>query len=144
MTVSDIFLLRGVVKCIQQKRENERKNVLPPLTAERIFKMISEAIFFEEGDTLRVLLPCEIDHHVAKPIREEVDTKIFMISPRLLVLDFSNVSFMDSSGIGLILGRAVLCDERGCRVNLFGLSRTLMKLVRLSGIEKIKNISISD
>ena len=60
------------------------------------------------------------------------------------MLDFSSVSFMDSSAIGLILGRATLCEQLGCRVNLSGLSSSMMKLVRLSGIEKIKNLSISD
>ena len=49
---------------------------------------------------------------------------------------------MDSSGIGFILGRAELCGEIGCRIKLKGLSDTLMKLVRISGIEKIKNLSI--
>ena len=106
--------------------------------------MNSEAIFFREDDNLRVLLPSEIDHHVAKPIREGVDKELFVTTPRILILDFSCVSFMDSSAIGLILGRCVLCEELGCRVNLTGLSKALMKLVRLSGIEKIKNLSISD
>lgn len=112
--------------------------------ARKEVKMRSKAIFFEEGDRLRVLLPPEIDHHIAKPIREETDTKIFMVSPKILELDFSDVGFMDSSAIGLILGRCVLCDERGCRVELSGLSYALMKLVRLSGIEKIKNLHIQD
>ena len=81
---------------------------------------------------------------MAKPIREEVDGRLFKLVPRVLVLDFSSVSFMDSSAIGLILGRATLCEQLGCRVNLSGLSSSMMKLVRLSGIEKIKNLSISD
>ena len=106
--------------------------------------MNSEAMLLEEDDTLRVLLPSEIDHHMAKPIREEVDGRLLKLIPRVLVLDFSSVSFMDSSAIGLILGRATLCEQLGCRVNLSGLSGSMMKLVRLSGIEKIKNLSISD
>ncbi len=106
--------------------------------------MGSEAIFLTREDTLSVILPGEIDHHAAKPIREKTDIKLFEYSPRLLVMDFSAVSFMDSSGIGLILGRAELCEELGCRIRLKGLSGTLMKLIRLSGIEKIKNLSISD
>lgn len=107
-------------------------------------KMESEVIILKKEDTLSVILPSEIDHHVAKPIREKTDTKLFEFLPKALVLDFSSVSFMDSSGIGFILGRAEVCEELGCRIRLKGLSRTLMKLVRLSGIEKIKNLSISD
>ena len=106
--------------------------------------MENDVMFLKRDDTLAVILPSEIDHHAAKPIREKTDLKLFEVSPRVLIMDFSAVSFMDSSGIGLILGRAQLCDELGCRIRLKGLSKTLMKLVRLSGIEKIKNLSIAD
>ena len=106
--------------------------------------MESEAIFLTREDSLSVILPREIDHHAAKPIREKTDIKLFELSPRLLILDFSAVNFMDSSGIGLILGRAALCEELGCRIRLKGLSARLMKLIRLSGIEKIKHLSISE
>jgi len=113
-------------------------------TQRKEVKMEKEVLFLSREDTLSVILPCEIDHHAARPIREKTDTKLFMLSPKLLIMDFSAVSFMDSSGIGLILGRAELCEELGCRIRLKGLSSSLMKLVRLSGIEKIKNLSISD
>ena len=106
--------------------------------------MEKDVTFFAGDGILSVNLPAEIDHHVAKPIREMTDMKLFELSPKVLVMDFSSVSFMDSSGIGLILGRAELCEELGCRIRLKGLSKTLMKLVRLSGIERIKNLSICD
>ena len=51
---------------------------------------------------------------------------------------------MDSSGIGFILGRAELCEDMGARIRLEGLSPMQMKIIRLSGIEKIKNLSISE
>ncbi len=106
--------------------------------------MEKEVLFLKSEDTLTVILPREIDHHVAKSIREKTDTEIFIDYPKFLVLDFSGVSFMDSSGIGFILGRCELCEELGCKVRLKGLSETLMRLIRLSGIEKIKNLSVSD
>ncbi len=106
--------------------------------------MKKELCFSEGEGSLTVALPSEIDHHSAAPIREEIDKRLFLLSPSLLALDFSRVSFMDSSGIGLILGRSEVCSEIGCRIRLLGLSPSLMKIVRLSGIEKIKNISISD
>ena len=106
--------------------------------------MESEVLFLKKEETLSVFLPAEIDHHAARPIREKTDTKLFELSPKVLIMDFSAVSFMDSSGIGLILGRAEICEELGCRIRLKGLSPSLMKIVRLSGIEKIKNLSISD
>ena len=51
---------------------------------------------------------------------------------------------MDSSGIGLIIGRADVCEGIGSRVELAGLSATLKKLVRLSGIEKIKCLTVAN
>ncbi len=107
-------------------------------------KMEKEVLFLRSEDTLTVILPKEIDHHAAKPIREKTDTEIFLNSPKFLVIDFSGVSFMDSSGIGFILGRCELCEDFGCKVRLKGVSGALMKIIRLSGIEKIKNLSVSD
>ena len=106
--------------------------------------MERDVIFSEESGALRVILPPEIDHHTAKPIREKCDTEVFKHSPRVLVLDFGAVRFMDSSAIGLILGRAELCADVGARIRISGLSPMQMKIVRLSGLEKIKNLSISD
>lgn len=98
--------------------------------------------FTQTEDTLTATLACEIDHHTARTIRERVDKKLFITKPRVLIFDFSPVSFMDSSGIGLILGRCAVCESIGTHVRISGLSPRLMKLVRLAGIEKIKNLSI--
>ncbi len=96
----------------------------------------------QNGRTLEVRLCCEIDHHTARPIRERIDKALFEKKPELLVLDFSEVRFMDSSGIGLIIGRSEVCEAIGAHVRLVALSPLLSRLVRLSGIEKIKNLSI--
>ena len=55
--------------------------------------------------TLIAILSGEIDHHCAQPMRAEIDAKIDDLQPSVLVLDFAGVTFMDSSGIGLIMGR---------------------------------------
>ena len=94
-----------------------------------------------EGE-LVACLSGEIDHHVAREVREGIDARLFAARPGVLTLDFSGVHFMDSSGIALILGRAEICGEIGCRVKITGLSRGLLKLVMLSGIPKIKNLTI--
>ena len=95
-----------------------------------------------EGQTLSVYLLCEIDHHTAKSIRADVDERLMNEKPKILVLDFSKVSFMDSSGIGLILGRASKAEEIGAKVVIKGLSPTQKKLVRMSGMEKLEIISV--
>ncbi len=84
----------------------------------------------------------EIDHHLAKCQREEIDKMLFRVKPEKLILDFSEVGFMDSSGLGLIIGRADVCSGLGARIEVIGLSPQLRKLIKLSGIEKIKEISV--
>ena len=98
--------------------------------------------FSESGHTLTAHLLGEIDHHSAKHLREQTDAMLFRTKPKILVLDFSEVRFMDSSGIGLIIGRAEAAGAIGARVHIFGLSGTLKKVARLSGIEKLKNVTV--
>ena len=104
---------------------------------------MDEIKFFEDGDTLVARLLPEIDHHLAKGMREAIDEKLFKLSPAVLVLDFSEVKFMDSSGLGLIIGRSEILRELGGEIRLVGLSNMLRRIVKLSGIEKIKNITIT-
>ena len=100
--------------------------------------------FSENGTVLTASLFGEIDHHVAKEQREAIDSMLFRKKPELLVLDFSAVSFMDSSGIALIIGRADIADGLGCKIGVKGLTAILKKLVKLSGVEKLKNLTIED
>ena len=103
---------------------------------------MQDVIFSENGNSLTATPTCELDHHSAKSIREKIDKSLFRKRPELLILDFSEVRFMDSSGIGLIIGRAEVAEEVGCKVRVVGLSPLLMKIVRLSGLEKIDNLTI--
>ena len=100
--------------------------------------------FLENGRELTAILAGEIDHHLAKEQREAIDRMLFQKKPRLLVLDFSAVKFMDSSGIGLIIGRVDIAEGLNCKISVKGLSRILRKLVKLSGVEKLKNLTIED
>lgn len=109
---------------------------------DRDVKMLEHISFYKEGQSLIASIACDIDHHSARGLREAIDKKIFENQPRILVLDFDGVSFMDSSGIGLILGRAELCRGIGARVNVTGLNPHLKKLVLLSGVDRIKNVSV--
>ena len=106
--------------------------------------MEKEVKFSDAGNILIASLSGEIDHHLAKGQREAIDGMLFFKKPEVLVLDFSEVRFMDSSGIGLIIGRAEVASGIGAIVQLSGLSPTQRKLIRLSGIERIKNVRIED
>lgn len=106
--------------------------------------MEKDVKFSDAGKILIASLSGEIDHHLAKSQREAIDGMLFFKKPEILVLDFSDVRFMDSSGIGLIIGRAEVASGMGAVVQLTGLSATQRKLIKLSGIEKLKNVSITE
>ena len=99
--------------------------------------------FSRVNRTLCARINCEIDHHTAGRLRTRIDKEIFAVRPEVVNLDFSPVRFMDSSGIALILGRVETASAIGARVHLEGLSVALFKLVRLSGIERIKNLTVT-
>lgn len=104
--------------------------------------MKDHVIFSEREGRLTARLDCDIDHHIAKQMREKIDKELFERRAQVLILDFSSVGFMDSSGLGLILGRVEKASSIGAVVCLAGLSPALMKLVRLAGIEKVHNLSV--
>lgn len=88
---------------------------------------------YKEG-VLTARLSGEIDHHSAIELREAIDETSQKLKPYCLRLDFSEVPFMDSAGIGLVLGRVRLYRFWQGRVVLSGLSQPLYKMVELSGI----------
>lgn len=64
-----------------------------------------EAGYQVEQGILRIYVPEELDHHIAEKIREESETIMQQRQIRQVIFDFSNTTFMDSSGIGMIIGR---------------------------------------
>lgn len=86
-----------------------------------------------QGD-LTAMLIGDIDHHTAREMRKEIDTLIEKNHPSLLRLDFSAVQFMDSSGIGLIMGRYRLMKLIGGNVLVCNIPPHLKRLMDLSGI----------
>ena len=94
-------------------------------------------------DTLNIDIEGDVDHHTAKFIRSEIDKAIFYYRPKVALLNTSRVDFMDSSGLGLILGRVERAGALRSSVRVVGLSPTLMKLVRLAGIERVQNLTVT-
>lgn len=89
---------------------------------------------------LTVYLDGEIDHHSAMDIRNEIDKRIDMDLPAMIYLDFSAVTFMDSSGIGLVMGRYKKMSEIGGGVAIANPPRQIKKVMQLSGLDKIAKI----
>ena len=82
----------------------------------------------------------EIDHHSAKKIRETIDSAAERTSPKKLVLDFRGVTFMDSSGIGLVMGRYKLMSSLGGELEVANVSAHIKKVMKISGLEKFAKI----
>ena len=93
--------------------------------------------FSAADDVLYAYLAGEIDHDAAQNLRIQLDDALLNRTPRTLVLDFGGVGFMDSSGIGLILGRVRTAALWGGRVTVRGLSPQLKKMAELSGISAL-------
>lgn len=93
-------------------------------------------ITFENG-VLTAKLSGEIDHHLAPSIRDEIDACCERLRPARLVLDFGGVSFMDSSGIGLIMGRYRTVSLIGAKLEIIHIPPTLKKIFVISGIETL-------
>lgn len=90
-----------------------------------------------ENGILTVYLTGEIDHHSARAMRERADTELVKRRPDTLILDFSGVSFMDSSGVGLVMGRYKTAAALGCGVQVRGLKPRDRRIMELSGLKKL-------
>lgn len=91
----------------------------------------------ESDGSLTIYLEGDIDHHSAQTIRCRIDTKLFLTRPRELVLDLSRVNFMDSAGLGLILGRFTKASELGVGFRLINPNRHIQKILDLAGMERL-------
>ena len=79
----------------------------------------------------------DIDHHSAKEIRETIDFSLESSLPEILVLDFKDVTFMDSSGIGLVMGRNKLMQSMDGELRIQNVSSHMKKVMRLAGLDKL-------
>lgn len=91
----------------------------------------------KSGDQLIVYLSGEIDHCTAERLRGEIEVLLGDARIRRLVLHFENVSFMDSSGVGMIIGRYKTMRERGGTVMACGLCPSMEKLFHMAGLHRI-------
>lgn len=89
---------------------------------------------------LEIKLSGEIDHHSAVAVRSDIDELIFLTRPQKTVLDLSGISFMDSSGLGLIMGRYSLMKELGGKLSLKAPTVAVMKILSLAGMDRVIKI----
>ena len=91
---------------------------------------------FKEG-CLRILLKGEIDHHTAKDICKICDLHIINERPHTVLLDFSFVTFMDSSGLAVVVGRKRTCGKTGAKIYIVNISGHPEKILRMAGADKL-------
>ena len=88
-------------------------------------------------EVMFVRLSGEIDHHNARQIREQVDSAVEMHKPKKLCLDFKDVTFMDSSGIGMIIGRYKKLHNIGGKIGVINISPKIKRIFEMSGLFNI-------
>ena len=99
-----------------------------------------EIISSIKDGVLYIKLSGDIDHHSAKSVRDSVDGLIRENNPAELELDLSAIEFMDSSGLGLVLGRYKKQTDTGGKMKIINPTRRVMQILQLAGVEKIIKI----
>ncbi|MDE5583098.1 MAG: STAS domain-containing protein [Ruminococcus sp.] len=87
------------------------------------------------------VLSGEIDHHNARELRTELDRYIITAQPSELTMDFTGITFMDSSGIGLIMGRSRLMNECGGSLEIKDPQPYIRRVLKLAGMDRIVKIT---
>ena len=97
----------------------------------------AEVILSTENKILTAAVRGEIDHHCARAVREEIDAALLTEGPDKLVIDMSGVTFMDSSGLGLVLGRYTKAEATGIGFAVRGAGGRVRQMFDMAGMERI-------
>ena len=100
-----------------------------------------EEFMKKRGTRLIVYVPKELDHHFASEMTQMVDKELEKGLIKQLVFDFSKTTFMDSSGIGMLMGRKRLLSYNGGTVSAIHVNDRILRIMQLSGIWKHMEIS---
>ena len=100
---------------------------------------------YKKQDKLLILkITEEIDHHTSEKIRKRADYEIQIHIPKKVIFDFENVTFMDSSGIGFIIGRFSQIRKRNGKIVICSMNEIISRIVALSGLKKICMIASNE
>lgn len=98
----------------------------------------------KENKLLTFRLTEEVDQHTVEKIRRKMDNEIKRYIPRKVIFDFSNISFMDSAGIGMVLGRYKLAKMLDGNLEIKNVNKSMKKIFDMSGVSRIINIQEED
>lgn len=93
--------------------------------------------FENNNEKLLVHMMGELDHHSAEEVRNKIDDRLNRDDMKKLIMDFSGVSFMDSSGIGVVIGRYKKLAYKNGAVCITNVNETVRRVFELSGMFKI-------
>lgn len=96
-----------------------------------------ESRYYETDKLLILKITEEIDEHTTKEIRRRADYEIERYMPKRVVFDFDSVTFMDSAGIGLLIGRYKFANMLGARLEISNLTQSVRRIFEMSGILKL-------
>ena len=86
---------------------------------------------------LKIYITEEIDHHTSSVIRTRLDYEISRFRPKKVIINLEKVKFMDSAGIGLIIGRYKITKSYGGCLEIENTSQKLMSIFEMAGLQKI-------
>ena len=93
--------------------------------------------YIKKDKQLIIEITEDIDHHVAEKVRRKIDDEITRYMPRKTIFDFSRVAFMDSAGIGMIIGRYKMMKLIGGSLEIVNIGTQTKRILEMSGIGKI-------
>lgn len=100
--------------------------------------------FIRDGESVLVRLAGELDHCCCQQVRRELDALIAQPGVKTLILDFSALQFMDSSGIGVMLGRYRLMRDKGGAMAVIHMNPLVTRIFRMAGLDRvIRNMDAS-
>lgn len=99
--------------------------------------MEQQHLFEEKNETLIIYLPGELDHHMAGVIREQTESLFVRKRIRDVIFDYTNTHFMDSSGIGLIMGRYREVRYLKGDIYIVGVNDKVSRILDISGLYRV-------
>lgn len=93
--------------------------------------------YIQKDKLLLLQITEEIDHHTTEEIRRKSDYEITRYMPRKVIFDFNKVTFMDSAGIGMLIGRYKVAKMLGSTIEMINVKPSIKKVFEMSGVLKI-------
>ncbi len=129
---SDNFFICDMIQYSSEKKWGKE--------VRRMIRNASQIRYEMRGDSMIVHVGGEIDHHSAVAVRTGIDAEITEKRPSRVMLELSAVDFMDSSGLGLIMGRFALIKQYGGTLAVLDPSPAVLRIIKLAGMERMVSI----